>query len=155
MSCCDQAADFLINALGGESATKKIVGGIKWWQIRGVKGYGVISDHLRKKLICGCSSVDGEWILAKKDWQEAKKRAKSKERRDKSKERREKERDKSSQQSTTTDSASVGDVPEQGYTPDMDEQRCILYFHGGKSPFGSNSPVALAFPNLDSLVFVT
>ena len=42
MSCCDQAAEFLIDALGGESATKGIVGGTKWWQIRGINGCGII-----------------------------------------------------------------------------------------------------------------
>ena len=136
MSCCDQAAEYLIDALGGESATKKIVGGTKWWQIRGVNGCGVISGHSGKELIYGCFSVDGEWIVAKKDWQEAKKRAESKERKDKSRERREKEREKSSQQSTTTDSAPAEDTSEPGYTPDMDEQRCILYFHGGKPQCG-------------------
>jgi hypothetical protein len=77
------------------------------------------------------TSVDGEWIVARKDWQEAKKRAKSKERRDKNK-----EREKSAQQSSTTDSASAEDTSEPDYTPDMDEQRCILYFHGGELPSG-------------------
>ncbi|KAI0365597.1 alpha/beta-hydrolase [Pilatotrama ljubarskyi] len=56
MSCCDDAATYLIKALGGEEVTKRVVGGTKWWQVRGVKG------------------VDAEWIVAKKDWQEAKKR---------------------------------------------------------------------------------
>jgi len=133
MSCCDQAADCLIDALGGIPVTKKIVGGTKWWQIRGVNGCAVIFDLSCKELILGYSSVDGEWIVAKKDWQEAEKRAKSKERRDKSKERRERERQKSAQHSTAADSASTDDASESGYTPDMDEQRCILYFHGGKS----------------------
>lgn len=82
----------------------------------------------------GTSSVDGEWIVAKKDWQEAEKRAKSKKHSDKSEEGRGKESDKSAQHSTTTDSASMEDNSEPEYTPDMDEQRCILYFHGGKLP---------------------
>ncbi|KAI0359652.1 alpha/beta-hydrolase [Trametes cingulata] len=59
MSCCDDAATHLIKALGGEEVTKRVVGGTKWWQVRGVKG------------------VDAEWIVAKKDWQEAKKRQKA------------------------------------------------------------------------------
>jgi len=145
MSCCDQAAECLIDALGGESVTKKVVGGTKWWQIRGVNGCGITSDCPCKELIRGCSSVDGEWIVAKKDWQEARKRAKSKERRDKSKERREEERKKSAQHSTTADSASTDDTSESGYTPDMDEQRCILYFHGGESQFGFNLPAILVY----------
>lgn len=142
MSCCEQAAECLIDALGGESATKKIVGGTKWWQIRGVPGYGVIFDCPRGELIYSFSSIDGEWIVAKKDWQEAKKRAKSKERREKSKQRREKERDKSAQQSSTTDSVSAEDTSDPDYTPDMDEQRCILYLHGGRLSYECNSCVA-------------
>jgi len=95
-----------------------------------------ISDYSGNELICGCSSVDGQWVVARKDWQEAKKRAKSKERRDKSRERREKEGEKSPQQPTTTDSTPAKDTSESDYTPDMDEQRCILYFHGGKPQCG-------------------
>jgi hypothetical protein len=91
-----------------------------------------VFGFLRDILIHPYFRVDGEWIVAKKDWQEAKRREKSKERRDKSKERREKERTQSAQQSNTTDSTSAEDTSEQGYTPDMDEQRCILYFHGGR-----------------------
>ena len=85
------------------------------------------------ELTCGYPSVGGEWILAKKDWQEARKRAKSQERRDKSRERKEKGREKYTQESSTSDSASAEDTPEPEYTPEMDEQRCILYLHGGKS----------------------
>ena len=85
-----------------------------------------------RELIYGLFSVDGEWIVAKKDWQEAKRRARSKERRGKSIERGEKEREKSAQQSNTADSASTDGTSEPDYTPDMDEQRCILYLHGGK-----------------------
>ena len=75
-------------------------------------------------------SVDGEWIVAKKDWKEAQRRAKSRERRDKSKER--KEQKKPSQEPSTDP---VEDPAESGYTPDMDDQRCILYLHGGKPSF--------------------
>ena len=114
----------------------------------------VISDHSGEELICGRSSVDGEWIVAKKDWREAKKRAKSKERRDGSRERRKKERDESSQQSTTTDSAPAEDASESDYTPDMDEQRCILYFHGGKLQYNSFCASPL-FPNTGFLCFFT
>jgi len=117
----------------------------------GCRWVRAISDHSGNELICGCSSVDGQWVVAKKDWQEAEKRAKSKERRDKS---REKERKKSSQQSTTTDSTLAEDTSESDYTPDMDEQRCILYFHGGKPQCEFILRVPF-FPNVDSLVFFT
>ncbi|KAJ7668682.1 hypothetical protein DFH06DRAFT_1084836 [Mycena polygramma] len=58
MSCCDDAAQYLITALGGEDIARKMIGGCKWWQVRGVSG------------------VDAQWITAKKDWQEAKRRYK-------------------------------------------------------------------------------
>ncbi|KAJ7099552.1 hypothetical protein B0H15DRAFT_820712 [Mycena belliarum] len=58
VSCCDDAAQYLITALGGADATQKLVGGCKWWQVRGIPG------------------VDAQWITAKKDWQEAKRRYK-------------------------------------------------------------------------------
>ncbi|KAJ7125142.1 Alpha/Beta hydrolase protein [Mycena epipterygia] len=58
MSCCDDAAQYLITALGGEDAARKIVGGCKWWQVRGITG------------------VDAQWVTARKDWREAKRRYK-------------------------------------------------------------------------------
>lgn len=58
MSSCDQAATHLIQVLGGEEFCRQLVGGVKWWQVRGVNG------------------VDGQWIVAKKDWREAKQRDK-------------------------------------------------------------------------------
>ena len=39
VSCCDEAALHLIQALGGEEHAKRIVGGTKWWQVRGIPGY--------------------------------------------------------------------------------------------------------------------
>lgn len=40
MTCCDDAATYLIEALGGEDVAKRVVGGVKWWQVRGnVNGY--------------------------------------------------------------------------------------------------------------------
>ncbi|KAG5647060.1 hypothetical protein DXG03_001430 [Asterophora parasitica] len=56
MSSCDDAAKHLIAALGGEEAARRVVGGVKWWQVRGIDG------------------VDAQWITTKKDWQEAKRR---------------------------------------------------------------------------------
>jgi hypothetical protein len=38
MSCCDEAAIHLIEAFGGEDAARRVIGGVKWWQVRGVKG---------------------------------------------------------------------------------------------------------------------
>jgi hypothetical protein len=41
LSCCDEAAPYLIKALGGEDVARKVVGGVKWWQVRGVSGFVV------------------------------------------------------------------------------------------------------------------
>ncbi|KAF8119768.1 hypothetical protein EV363DRAFT_1492351 [Boletus edulis] len=59
MSCCDEAATLLIQVLGGEEHVFLLVGGTKWWQVRGVTG------------------IAGEWVTAKKDWEGAKKRRKA------------------------------------------------------------------------------
>ena len=45
MVCCDEAATYLIEALGGENIAKRVVGGVKWWQVRGLQGY-VLYDSL-------------------------------------------------------------------------------------------------------------
>ncbi|KAF9529730.1 hypothetical protein CPB83DRAFT_811822 [Crepidotus variabilis] len=58
LSCCDEAATYLIKALGGEDIARDLVGGVKWWQVRGVNG------------------IDAQWITAKKDWEEAERKRK-------------------------------------------------------------------------------
>jgi len=45
LSSCDEAATYLIKALGGEDVARQVVGGIKWWQVRGVNGL-VVSFHV-------------------------------------------------------------------------------------------------------------
>ncbi|KAH8115380.1 alpha/beta-hydrolase [Phellopilus nigrolimitatus] len=97
MTCCDDAATYLIEALGGEEKTRQLVGGTKWWQVRGVKG------------------VDSQWIVARKDHQEARKWQK--------------------QQEQAERENAEGE--EGVYSPEMNELRCILYFHGGGYYFGS------------------
>jgi hypothetical protein len=39
MTTCEEAAVYLIKALGGVDVCNRVVGGTKWWQVRGVKGY--------------------------------------------------------------------------------------------------------------------
>ncbi|KAF8806587.1 alpha/beta-hydrolase [Phlegmacium glaucopus] len=58
LSKCEEAAPYLIKALGGEEVAKRLIGGVKWWQVRGVNG------------------VDAQWITARKDWEESKRRHK-------------------------------------------------------------------------------
>ena len=57
--------------------------------------------------------MDAQWIVARKDYQYAIKRKKQAE-------RAEKERKENSDEDD-----------EDVYSPEMDELRCILYFHGG------------------------
>ncbi|KAF8912355.1 Alpha/Beta hydrolase protein [Mucidula mucida] len=38
MSCCDEAAKLLTKALGGEEVARRMVGGVKWWQVRVLMG---------------------------------------------------------------------------------------------------------------------
>ena len=39
MASCDEAAVYLIKASRGEQVMKMVVGGTKWWQVRGIRGY--------------------------------------------------------------------------------------------------------------------
>ncbi|KAI0790560.1 hypothetical protein C8Q75DRAFT_806462 [Abortiporus biennis] len=119
MTCCDDAATYLIQALGGEEMTKRVVGGTKWWQVRGVKG------------------VDAEWIVAKKDWAEAKKKAKAHKKTPTSSSRPSVERSQSLPHIDSEGSDGNGETSSEHYQPEMDEMRCILYAHGGGYYFGS------------------
>ncbi|KAH7883288.1 hypothetical protein F5I97DRAFT_1903823 [Phlebopus sp. FC_14] len=109
ISCCDEAASLVIRALGGEEHADRLVGGTKWWQVRGLSG------------------IDAEWITARKDWQEAKKR------------RKEYERKKTGLNTSPPTVNSSEGLPETSgaYDEDMDQLRCILYAHGGGYYFGS------------------
>ncbi|KIY68103.1 alpha/beta-hydrolase [Cylindrobasidium torrendii FP15055 ss-10] len=97
MSTCDEAAKLLIKVLGGEEHTRRVVGGVKWWTVRGVEG------------------VDAQWIATKRDWNDAKKRYE--------------------EQSDTPDQSDP--AANGSYNENLDEMRCILYFHGGGYFFGS------------------
>ncbi|EED85396.1 candidate lipase/esterase from carbohydrate esterase family CE10 [Postia placenta Mad-698-R] len=107
ISCCDDAATYLIQALGGEEVTKRVVGGTKWWQVRGITG------------------VDAEWLAAKKDWQEAKRRHKA---------HLKKSGDKDS---NIGHPEGLEQAPQAIYEPEMDKMPCILFAHGGGYYFGS------------------
>ncbi|KAG8806396.1 hypothetical protein FRC17_005038, partial [Serendipita sp. 399] len=110
--CCELASKHIITALGGEESAKKTLGGTKWWQVRGIKG------------------IDCQWIALEKDWQEAKRR------------RKEQEAARFNTAPLKGKAPAQGPSPDQNdpepeYTPDMDEMRCMLYFHGGGYYFGS------------------
>jgi hypothetical protein len=135
MSCCDQAAEYLIDALGGEAATREIVGGTTWWQGRMINGWGFIFSPLTGEINSKISSVDGEWMVSKKDLKPAKERTKSFENGEQGKEGGKRERERSAQESDTSDSSSAEDTSGSRYPSDMDGLKCILFFHGGKASF--------------------
>ena len=60
---CSDAAELLIQALGGPENVFKICGGMKWWTVRFQAG------------------VEGEWIGIKKDWKQEEERLKKEEER--------------------------------------------------------------------------
>ncbi|KAG2104030.1 uncharacterized protein F5147DRAFT_270934 [Suillus discolor] len=115
LSCCDEAATYVIQALGGEELAKRLVGGTKWWQVRGVKG------------------IDAEWITDHKDYQEAKKRNKAKHKESSNTEIPTSESDTQASSGLPASSSNEGNI----YKEEMDEMRCILYAHGGGYYFGS------------------
>lgn len=94
---------------------KRTVGGTKWWQVRGLRG------------------VSAEWMCSKKDQVEAKRKA------------REAAGGKkatgtfnlfpnlsqSNGDAGPSNTDSVGDDVEDVYRAEMDNLKCILYFHGG------------------------
>jgi hypothetical protein len=123
--CCDEAAPYLIKALGGEEVAKRLIGGVKWWQVRGINGYEQQYFYSTSPTIyiCFSFSVDGQWITARKDYQEAKRRHKTKRAHDKS---------------SSDNGPNPPDITEDpqsttggAYEKDMDAMRCILYLHGG------------------------
>ncbi|KAF8070704.1 hypothetical protein FPV67DRAFT_1038167 [Lyophyllum atratum] len=108
MASCDEAAKYLITALGGEETARRVVGGVKWWQVRGITG------------------VDAQWITAKKDWQEAKRRHKMQ------------EKANVTEPIPSSADTSTEKIPSSGtYQKYMDDMPCILYSHGGGYYFGS------------------
>ncbi|KAF8491456.1 lipase/ esterase [Russula emetica] len=136
MASCDEAAVYLIKAFRGEQVMKRVVGGTKWWQVRGVRG------------------LDAEWISAKKDWQDERRHAKEQTRRKHPTEglglrdsgleditfSSEGEESHEPASASAPAPASSDDEPSRdsgSYQPEMDEMRCVLYAHGGGYYFGS------------------
>ena len=102
MSCCDEAAQILIAALGGEEMTKKIAGGTRWWQVRGIAG------------------VEANWVANKKEWNKAERQHPASD-----------TRSRSPPSNPSIDGHDGGADKNDRYTPELDPMRCMLYFHGG------------------------
>ncbi|KAK0462404.1 Alpha/Beta hydrolase protein [Desarmillaria tabescens] len=108
MSSCDDAAKYLVQALGGEDAARRIVGGVKWWQARAIDG------------------VEAEWITAKKDLREAKKRDKAK------------PTPTATPATVPMEELKTHPgAPNIDHSSEADEMRCFLYLHGGGYYVGS------------------
>jgi len=43
---CDEAAKVLVQVLGGEDKAREIVGGVKWWQVRGIEGWACLGNSM-------------------------------------------------------------------------------------------------------------
>ncbi|KAF8514646.1 lipase/ esterase [Hysterangium stoloniferum] len=115
ISVCDIAAVHLIKAFGGEDVTKRVIGGTKWWQVRGIRG------------------VECQWICQKSHLQKGRKAAKSMTANMKSAEH-------SSAQATNKPFVKLskfGTYSDDGSISYMDGTRCMLYAHGGGYYFGS------------------
>ncbi|PBK95203.1 alpha/beta-hydrolase [Armillaria gallica] len=108
MSSCDDAAKYLVQALGGQDAARRVAGGVKWWQARATDG------------------VDAEWITTKKDLREASKRDKAKTAATAAPVTLPVEESKAHIGAHATDN-----------DPETDEMRCFLYLHGGGYYVGS------------------
>ncbi|KAH9055377.1 Alpha/Beta hydrolase protein [Lactarius vividus] len=128
-TCCAEAARVLVRAFGGEDEARRVVGGVRWWQVRP-----------------GDRGIEAEWIMDKRDWKEARRREKAAAAAEKSQTR---ESGSPGTGASTTLSplsspSSSGahaqvstDDTEATYRPEMDEMRCLLWAHGGGYYFGS------------------
>ncbi|KAG7442589.1 alpha/beta-hydrolase [Guyanagaster necrorhizus] len=108
MSSCEDAAKYLVKALGGQDVARRVVGGVKWWQVRAING------------------VDAEWITTKKDLREANRRDKAKA-----------QSTLAAAPATKAMEELKVHTREPDLGPETDEMRCFLYLHGGGYYVGS------------------
>ncbi|KAH9020634.1 alpha beta-hydrolase [Lactarius pseudohatsudake] len=130
-TCCAEAARVLVRAFGGEDEARRVVGGVRWWQVRP-----------------GDRGIDAEWIMDKRDWKEARRREKAAAATEKSQTRESGSPAagantslsplSSSSSSGAHARVSTNDTEASAaYRPEMDEMRCLLWAHGGGYYFGS------------------
>lgn len=120
ISFCNDAAPILIQALGGPEQANAVVGGTRWWQVRGLQG------------------IDANWVAAKKDIEAIRKL------------RRQGSRSASSDSNNTTPGAASSQKgkekatgegnDEASYATEMDSMPCMYYFHGGMRSFQAMKP---------------
>ncbi|KAG9001387.1 hypothetical protein FRB94_004799 [Tulasnella sp. JGI-2019a] len=121
LSCCDEAADLLIEALGGIEVARNVAGGVRWWQVRGLEG------------------IPAEWIMVRKDI-DARRRQRKADKADlkRSKSTRTIRTQQRVEEAATTNHSHDDNEPEPHiYSTEMDGTPCMLYIHGGGGYFGS------------------
>ncbi len=147
---------------------KRVVGGTKWWQVRGIRGYVsrlapfiprcIAWEVTVPNLLFG--RLDAEWISAKKHWQDAQRRAKDQRapvnarqtgpteglglrNTDLEKVTSMESESEEYHESPPAPSKNEPSKDSGSYQPEMDDMRCILYAHGGMNL----SPPLLSFSN--------
>ncbi|KAG8703730.1 hypothetical protein FRC09_003979 [Ceratobasidium sp. 395] len=129
LSSCNDAADLLIKLLrqtstpSGSSFSdeeadaefKRVVGGEKWWQVRGLDG------------------IEAEWVAMKSDWESISKAEKKKEK------KKQRHREHSAKRNAKQGKHPMEDpLANEEYTDDIDNlTRVMLYIHGGAYFWGS------------------
>ncbi|KAH9055379.1 hypothetical protein EDB87DRAFT_1333457 [Lactarius vividus] len=132
-TCCAEAARVLVRAFGGEHEARRVVGGVRWWQVRP-----------------GDRGIDAEWIMDKRDWKEAKRREKAAAAAEGAQTSESPGAGVSTCFSPLSPLSSSPSSPDAHtrvgtddtettavYRPEMDEMRCLLWAHGGGYYFGS------------------
>ncbi|CAE6480208.1 unnamed protein product [Rhizoctonia solani] len=129
LSSCNEAADLLITLLRrtstpsgsdyteeeAEAEFKRVVGGERWWQVRGLEG------------------VEAEWVAMKKDWEQI---SKAERRKEKKKQRHREHTIK--RKSKHGKHPAEDPLASEEYTEDIDNlTRVMLYIHGGAYFWGS------------------
>ncbi|CAE6500723.1 unnamed protein product [Rhizoctonia solani] len=129
LSSCNQAADLLITLLRRTSAPsgsnyteeeaeaefKRVVGGERWWQVRGLDG------------------VEAEWVAMKSDWEQISKAERKKEK------KKQRHREHAAKRNARHGKHPAEDtLATEEYTEDIDNlTRVMLYIHGGAYFWGS------------------
>ena len=113
ISSCNDAATYLIQALGGPEQANDFVGGTRWWQVRGLQG------------------IDANWVAAKKDIEALRKLRRQGSRFASG----DSDSDKIAQGAGSSQKGkgkeNSDDAEEKSYATEMDSMPCMYYFHGG------------------------
>ncbi|CAE6459076.1 unnamed protein product [Rhizoctonia solani] len=129
LSSCNEAADLLITLLrqtstpsgsnyteeDAEAEFKRVVGGERWWQVRGLDG------------------VEAEWVAMKSDWEKISKAERKKEK------KKQRHREHAAKRNARHGKHPAEDpFASEEYTEDIDNlTRVMLYIHGGAYFWGS------------------